>query len=83
MPKPERKIHLNPDLEYSERPVETYYACHGEVERFRENRRTYKTMEYNTFTKNGVLKLTEVELFFLSKYMQTCCCDWLTWLVLN
>lgn len=29
----------------------------------------YETIEYNTFYKNGVLKLTEVELFFLSSMM--------------
>eukprot|EP00930_Biecheleria_cincta_P056602 TRINITY_DN42680_c0_g1_i1.p1 TRINITY_DN42680_c0_g1~~TRINITY_DN42680_c0_g1_i1.p1 ORF type:complete len:549 (-),score=70.37 TRINITY_DN42680_c0_g1_i1:37-1683(-) len=31
--------------------------------------KTYKTIDYNTFTKNGVLKLTEVEMFFLSTRM--------------
>jgi len=29
----------------------------------------YKTVDYNTFAKNGVLKLTEVELYFLSSVM--------------
>eukprot|EP00931_Biecheleriopsis_adriatica_P124139 TRINITY_DN99238_c0_g1_i1.p1 TRINITY_DN99238_c0_g1~~TRINITY_DN99238_c0_g1_i1.p1 ORF type:complete len:140 (+),score=14.17 TRINITY_DN99238_c0_g1_i1:198-617(+) len=29
----------------------------------------YKTFDYNTFCKNGCLKLTEIELFFLSSMM--------------
>lgn len=34
--------------------------------RFSLHASTYKTADYNTFAKNGVVKLTEVELYFLT-----------------
>jgi len=37
----------------------------------------YRTADYNTFSKNGVLKLTEIELYFLSsRVTRSSCHEW-------
>mmetsp|Transcript_120645 Transcript_120645/g.336647 ORF Transcript_120645/g.336647 Transcript_120645/m.336647 type:complete len:469 (+) Transcript_120645:79-1485(+) len=64
----DRVLHLDEHREYSCWPLapsETQW----ELARFSGCADVYQSIDYNTFCKNGCLKLTEVELFFLSSRM--------------
>lgn len=65
LPKATRTLELAIDSEYEAWPEEGQ----DEQERFATCAGVYEAIDYNTFCKNGCLKLTEVELFFLSRYM--------------
>mmetsp|Transcript_35377 Transcript_35377/g.101620 ORF Transcript_35377/g.101620 Transcript_35377/m.101620 type:complete len:502 (-) Transcript_35377:33-1538(-) len=67
-PKPDRVLHLDPHRCYDEWPS-TADVCPIEDKQFSEVSGLYKTIEYNTFSKNGALKLTEIELSFISSFM--------------
>lgn len=67
-PKAVRVLDLHNDRRYNSCPLALSEDPAAEA-RFAACAETYKTIEYNTFIKNGCLKLTEVELFFLSSSM--------------
>lgn len=68
LPKAHRTLELEECREYSHWS-QVSAGCAAENDRFANCNCTYRTMDYNTFVKNGCLKLTEVELFFLSSHM--------------
>mmetsp|Transcript_124524 Transcript_124524/g.277828 ORF Transcript_124524/g.277828 Transcript_124524/m.277828 type:complete len:457 (-) Transcript_124524:62-1432(-) len=66
--KANRTLELEPGTEYSRWPTVSS-ECPFEQAKFSACEHVYKVFDYNTFVKNGCLKLTEVELFFLSSNM--------------
>lgn len=68
LPKPNRILRLDPCREYCHWPKASSESPFEQA-RFSACADVYKTIDYNTFCKNGTLKLTEVELFFLSSKM--------------
>jgi hypothetical protein len=69
LPHTDRILHLQQDREYREMPLSTYWECPSEQVQFKNVADIYKTSDYNTFTKDGALKLTEVELYWLCSQM--------------
>lgn len=67
--KVDRELKLDPDREYKEWPCGDCWECPLEKEKFTAVSDKYRNIDYNTFALSGVLKLTEVELFFLSSKM--------------
>lgn len=77
LPKVDRTLRLQPGRHYAEVPVDSA-ACPAKRERFKASSSIYKTVDYNTLTKNGCLKLTEMEVFFLSTWITRATVgDWL------
>mmetsp|Transcript_79192 Transcript_79192/g.220156 ORF Transcript_79192/g.220156 Transcript_79192/m.220156 type:complete len:470 (-) Transcript_79192:37-1446(-) len=68
LPNADRTLHLDEGREYSRWPSASS-ECPLEKARFSACASVYRTIDYNTFCKNGCLKLTEVEIFFLSSKM--------------
>lgn len=64
--KADRVLHLHPDRKY---PPVSLATRLRKAARFQLRAKKYQTIDYNTFEKNGVVKLTEVELYFLSSKM--------------
>mmetsp|Transcript_46935 Transcript_46935/g.132364 ORF Transcript_46935/g.132364 Transcript_46935/m.132364 type:complete len:496 (+) Transcript_46935:89-1576(+) len=77
VPKVERTLQLEPGKHYKSWPFSSFESSIDQA-RFASCSSSYKTTDYNTFPKFGCLKLTEVELYFLSKYMtKETAGDWL------
>lgn len=73
LPIPDRVLHLGCGFEGWPTRCESI----EEKTRFKGCSCLYKTIDYNTFAKNGVLKLTEIELFFLNRHMtRNTCSEW-------
>jgi hypothetical protein len=66
LPQVDRTLRLNPEREYKQCPS---WETPLDFPRFSTCGHLYKTVDYNTFLKNGVFKLTEIEVFFLSSHM--------------
>jgi len=76
LPKAIRTLDLHNDRIYDRCPPALSEDPAVEA-RFSTCATTYKTIEYNTFIKNGCLKLTEIEMFFLSSNMtKKTSCEW-------
>jgi len=68
LPKADRVLHLHPSREYADWPPDAADSPADQA-RFSSCASVYQDTYYNTFSKFGALKLTEVELFFLSSRM--------------
>lgn len=68
VPKADRTVQLDPEKYYKHYPLSSTDSS-IEKARFSSCSCMYKTIHYNTFSKFGCLKLTEIELYFLSKYL--------------
>lgn len=64
--KADRVLHMHPERKYG--PLSLASKMRRSA-RFRLCASTYQTIDYNTFEKNGIIKLTEVEMYFLSSKM--------------
>merc|ERR1711920_264510 len=75
-PKPDRTLKLDPDCNYQSCVATPSDSTHKD-ERFSACETRYQTIYYNTFWKDGGLKLTEIELYFLSSHMtKASCSEW-------
>lgn len=68
VPKAHRVLDLCRGCEYESGSLATSSSV-SEQTKFSACAAVYKSIDYNTFCKNGALKLTEVELYFLSSKM--------------
>lgn len=72
LPEADRTLTLNTGRRYDRNPWDSedyVFADSHERAHFFECSNLYETIHYNTFAKYGSLKLTEVEMFFLSSHM--------------
>mmetsp|Transcript_109827 Transcript_109827/g.309679 ORF Transcript_109827/g.309679 Transcript_109827/m.309679 type:complete len:524 (-) Transcript_109827:55-1626(-) len=68
LPSADRTLRLDAAREYANWPAAPSESPFEQA-RFAVCASAYETIDYNTFCKNGCLKLTEVELFFLSSHL--------------
>lgn len=78
LPTANRVLELDPNRMYEDNDWPLMSSeCPEELAKFSKCAGVYKTIDYNTFSKNGCLKLSEIELYFLSsKLTQKNIHDW-------
>lgn len=67
LPTANRTLDLDPNRKYDESDWPLMASeCPEQLAKFSRCAGVYKTIDYNTFAKNGCLKLSEIEMFFIS-----------------